>query len=195
MNELVVICGPPAVGKMTVGQELAKLTGFKLFHNHCSLELAHLFFEFDTASFARLNERIRAEVFEAVASSDLPGLVFTYAWAFNVASEREVIEGVVARFAPRGARVSFVELAARVDVRLDRNRQESRLAAKPSKRDIASSGALLLRHDEKYRFNTTQEEPFDLSERYLKLEISNMPASEAAKRISAHFAFETVPRD
>jgi adenylate kinase family enzyme len=30
---LVVIFGPPAVGKMTVGHELTKLTGYKLFHN------------------------------------------------------------------------------------------------------------------------------------------------------------------
>lgn len=35
---LVVIFGPPAVGKMTVGHEPAKLTGFKLFHNHMSVE-------------------------------------------------------------------------------------------------------------------------------------------------------------
>lgn len=30
----VIIMGPHAVGKMTVGQELAKITGLRLFHNH-----------------------------------------------------------------------------------------------------------------------------------------------------------------
>ena len=29
----VCVFGPPAVGKMTVGHELVRLTGFKLFHN------------------------------------------------------------------------------------------------------------------------------------------------------------------
>lgn len=33
---VVIICGPTASGKMTVGQELQKLTAFKLFHNHMS---------------------------------------------------------------------------------------------------------------------------------------------------------------
>jgi len=32
--ELVVVFGPPAVGKMTVGREICLLTGFKFFHNH-----------------------------------------------------------------------------------------------------------------------------------------------------------------
>ena len=32
--KLVIIFGPHAVGKMTVGQELAKITDLKLFHNH-----------------------------------------------------------------------------------------------------------------------------------------------------------------
>ncbi len=36
--KLVMIFGNLAVGKMTVGQELAKITNFKLFHNHMTIE-------------------------------------------------------------------------------------------------------------------------------------------------------------
>jgi shikimate kinase len=36
--KFVLIFGPQAVGKMTVGQELAKITGLKLFHNHMTIE-------------------------------------------------------------------------------------------------------------------------------------------------------------
>jgi shikimate kinase len=38
-STLVFIVGPPAVGKMTVGYELAAQTGLKLFHNHQTIEL------------------------------------------------------------------------------------------------------------------------------------------------------------
>lgn len=41
--KLVIIFGPQAVGKMTVGQELEKLTGLKLFHNHMTIELVSHF--------------------------------------------------------------------------------------------------------------------------------------------------------
>ena len=37
--KLVIIFGSLAVGKMTVGQELAKITDHKLFHNPMPLEL------------------------------------------------------------------------------------------------------------------------------------------------------------
>jgi shikimate kinase len=53
--KLVILFGPPAVGKMTVGQELANLTGFRLFHNHMTIELTLNFFAFNTKEFAHLN--------------------------------------------------------------------------------------------------------------------------------------------
>ena len=36
--KLVFILGNAAVGKMTVGQELMKITGLRLFHNHITIE-------------------------------------------------------------------------------------------------------------------------------------------------------------
>ena len=36
--KLVLLTGDGAVGKMTVGQELAKITDLRLFHNHISIE-------------------------------------------------------------------------------------------------------------------------------------------------------------
>ena len=35
--KLVLIVGDGAVGKMTVGQELMKMTGLRLFHNHMTI--------------------------------------------------------------------------------------------------------------------------------------------------------------
>jgi hypothetical protein len=52
--KLVVIFGPPAVGKMTVGYELARLTGLRLFHKHMTIDLVLNFFEFGDERFLRL---------------------------------------------------------------------------------------------------------------------------------------------
>lgn len=43
--KFVLIFGPQAVGKMTVGQELAKSTELKLFHNHMTIDLVGNFFD------------------------------------------------------------------------------------------------------------------------------------------------------
>ena len=50
--QLVFIHGAPAVGKLTVARELAALTGFRLFHNHLTVDLAGSVF---SASFPALN--------------------------------------------------------------------------------------------------------------------------------------------
>ena len=39
MPKFIMIVGPQAVGKMTVGQELSKITNLKLLHNHMTIEL------------------------------------------------------------------------------------------------------------------------------------------------------------
>jgi shikimate kinase len=46
--KLIVIFGPQAVGKMTVGHELEKITNLKLFHNHMPIELISPFFDYST---------------------------------------------------------------------------------------------------------------------------------------------------
>ncbi len=65
--KFIFIVGPPAVGKMTVGQALAKQTGYKLFYNHMSLELVNQFFDFGTPHFRDLGKTIRFEIFKEIA--------------------------------------------------------------------------------------------------------------------------------
>ena len=63
---LMVLLGPPAVGKMTVGQALQKLTDYKLFYNHLSLELVNQFFDFGTPNFSNLDRQIRFDIFKCI---------------------------------------------------------------------------------------------------------------------------------
>ena len=89
---LVFIVGPPAVGKMAVGHELALRTGLKLFHNHHTIDLVLRFFPFGSPAFTRLVSEFRRRTMEEVAASELPGLIFTYVWAFDHQSEDETVE-------------------------------------------------------------------------------------------------------
>ena len=90
--KLIVIFGPPAVGKMTVGQELEKITNLKLFHNHMSMEVVLNFFNYKTPAFEKLVDHIREEIFKEVASSDLGGLIFTYTWFFEDPKDKIYLE-------------------------------------------------------------------------------------------------------
>src|SRR5688500_14806501 len=76
---LVFIYGPPGVGKLSVAREVARLTGYRLFDNHVSIDCAQTVFEFGTPSFWKVVRSIRAAVFEEAAAGGV-SLVFTYVY-------------------------------------------------------------------------------------------------------------------
>ena len=70
----VIIFGPSAVGKATVGKELANNLGYKLFHNHMVIELVHNFFTWSDAEFWKLVGDIRNRIFEEIKASRITGV-------------------------------------------------------------------------------------------------------------------------
>jgi cytidylate kinase len=182
--KLVIIFGPPAVGKMTVGQELAKITNLKLFHNHMSLELVNNFFNFGTESFRRLDKVIRFEIFNELANSELKGVIFTMVWDLDFKEDEEYIERIVNIFEQRGAKTFYIELKADLKERLKRNKDEHRLKHKPSKRDIDFSEKCLLNFEESYRMNTTNGDL--LNKKIITIDNTNLEPSEVAKVIKRH---------
>jgi len=181
---LVIIFGPPAVGKMAVGTELSALTGLPLFHNHLSIEAVLPVFDFGSPAFSRLVGGFRERMFAEVAGSELPGLIFTYVWAFNEAGDREFIEGIKALFESGGGRTVFVELWADQETRLERNGHPDRLSAKASKRDVESSSRRLVELDRQYRLTSEGDFPFP---EYLHIDNTEKPAGEVARSIADHF--------
>jgi len=186
----VVIFGPPAVGKMTVGVELAKLTGLRLFHNHMTIDLVLNFFDFGQPPFHRLVSEFRRRIFEEVASSDLPGLIFTFVWALDQESDRAFIERSCDIFREKGASVYFVELEADLSERLRRNVSEFRLSQKLPKRDVEESRERLLEDDKNYKLNSDGD--FFYTENYLKINNTDLTAEKVARMIVDEFGFSTV---
>ena len=110
--------GNAAVGKMTVGQELMKLTGLRLFHNHMTIEsVIEIFGQYN----GKAINRLRQVVFEEFAKSDCYGMIFTYMWAFDQHSYRDYIEYVKSIFEPYNTEFYYVELVAPREIRLERN--------------------------------------------------------------------------
>lgn len=103
--KLIIIFGPHAVGKMTVGQELAKLTGLKLFHNHMTIDIVSDLFENMPKERIRLTNLFRKEIFEAYSKSDEYGMIFTYMWALDSKEDWDYINDVEKLFISRGAEI------------------------------------------------------------------------------------------
>ncbi|WP_055668666.1 AAA family ATPase [Desnuesiella massiliensis] len=184
--KLVVIFGPHAVGKMTVGQELAKLTGLKLFHNHMTIDIVSNLFENMPKERIRLTNLFRKEIFEAYSKSDEYGMIFTYMWALDSKEDWDYINDVEKLFISRGAEVYYVELVADFDLRIDRNKTENRLFNKPSKRNTEHLEYIFRKLESKYRLNSLEGEIS--KENYMKINNSNLSPDIVAQMIKNKFA-------
>ena len=181
--DLIVLIGSGAVGKMTVGQELMKITDFRLFHNHMMIEpVIEVFGDYCGPVVGRL----RQVIFEEFLKTKYRGMIFTYMWAFDMQEDWDYIRSVAERFEATGGNVYYVELVADQAVRLERNRTENRLRNKASKRNLAVSQERLLREDSRYRLVSREGEiPF---ENYIRIDNTRMEPQEAARLIKDKFA-------
>ncbi|MEK4431729.1 AAA family ATPase [Paenibacillus sp. FSL M7-0802] len=185
--KLVIIFGPQAVGKMTVGQCLEATTDLKLFHNHMSIDFVSLFFDYGTPAGKRLVSLIRQEIFEEVSKSELEGLIFTFVWAFDLQSDWNYIEQVSNLFESRGGTVYLVELEADLEERKKRNTTENRLIHKPTKRNVEWSEAELIETHEKHRLNSLPGEI--TKQNYIRINNSGLEANQVAEMIKERFKF------
>ena len=180
--KFVFLLGDAAVGKMTVGQELMKITDLRLFHNHMTIEpVIEIFGRYDGKTISE----IRDVIFRNFAASDQYGMIFTLMMDFDMPSEWEYLEHVKAIFEPNGTEFYYVELIAPQEIRLKRNVTENRLKNKASKRDIEISNQRLINDDNRFRCVSYEGEfPF---ENYLRIDNSDMAPEDAAKLIKETF--------
>ena len=181
--KLVFIIGDAAVGKMTVGQELMKITDLRLFHNHMTIEpVIEIFGRYDGKTIFEMRDLI----FKNFAASDNYGMIFTLMMDFDLPQEWEYLEHVKSFFEPYGTEFYYVELIAPQEIRLQRNVSENRLKNKPSKRDVETSNQRLLNDDAHHRCVSREGEiTFD---NYLRIENSDKAPETVAQMIKDTFS-------
>jgi len=183
---LLLIIGPPAVGKMTVGREIAARSEFRLFHNHHTIEPLVEIFGYGTEPFNVLNVEFRRRIIEEAARNDVD-LIFTFVWDLLEPADTAYVEQLVAPVDEAGGEVWVLELAAELETRLIRNRGESRLAAKPTKRDLEWSDDNV-RRMESHQMNTdpagsasAPADEFLIRHPHLRLDTTSLAAAEVAR--------------
>jgi shikimate kinase len=121
----ILIYGPPGVGKLSIGRELAKRSGFGLLHNSLSVDLVREVFPFGHPEFSRLVIKFRNELFEAAARAKVSGLISTFVYSPQK-SEDEIIRRWLRLVAKHGGQSYFVHLTCSKATLFKRVSQPSR---------------------------------------------------------------------
>lgn len=185
MANLVIICGPQAVGKMTVAESLRDKIKYNLMMNHDSIEVSDKIFGFATPAQKEFNAIFREKAFETAVKHGVD-MLFTYVCAFEMQEEREYLCGLADLFQKSGGEFYFVELSADLETRLKRNETPHRMERKASKRDVAWSKSNLLNDMKKHKLNTDNDEFW--FENHIKIDNTNLTPDEVADMIIQKFA-------
>lgn len=171
---LIFIYGPSAVGKLTVAKELSKITGYKVFHNHLTVDLVESIFDFGTEKFSNLVGKYRLELIEAAAKAGV-NLIFTFVYAKS--HDDKFIKGVAKAVEKYRGEIKFVQLYSSKTKLAKRLKHPSRKRFNKMRR-LKNLNELMDKHD------IISAVP---SASNFRIDNTNLAPKHVAQMIKAHF--------
>lgn len=173
--KLIVIYGPPAVGKLKVAEALSKKTKFKIFHNHLTADLVSAIFDFGTKEYSDLTAEIRLGLIKKCIKTGLD-LIFTFTYGIETYQGKEdnlFLQQVKKIVDQSDGVIYFIRLYC------SKEEQHKRLQEKSRKKFNKLTDPKVLAEIEKsYRLN----QKIDLKPSF-SLDVTNLTPNKAALKI------------
>lgn len=135
--KLVILYGPPAVGKLTVAKKVAEKTGYVLFHNHLAADLAASLHPFGTPAYADFVADIRTMYLNHAFRSRIPGIIMTLVYGIEThegKNDDKFIRRIIRKAKTHRVPVFFVRLTCDESTLMRRVGRPSRGALKKLRR-------------------------------------------------------------
>ena len=173
---LLILFGPPSVGKATIGRIVEAKTDFKLFHNHMVMDGIMHIFGVGTPSEDRLSKLVRTQIVEEAADAGID-LIFTYVWNFGLEKGKVNIDAYKDIYEKNGGEVLFVELVAPLNVRIERASHPDRKRLKAHAPDAKRVEQLEASLD----FNSPS--PFFYPDAYARIDTTDKSPEQTAQEV------------
>jgi deoxyadenosine/deoxycytidine kinase len=173
--KLILLYGPPAVGKLTIANKLSKITGISVFHNHMIINPLRDIFGMESPIRAKLEYEFRFRIVEEAVENN-KDLVMTGVIAMN--NYKKLYKMVIDEVESHGGQLFLVRLTAPKEVLRERVVGEDR-----KKRDkihtIESWDSFALSYPEMYDTYAEKE--------HLTIDTSKLTPEKAAQEIASYY--------
>jgi shikimate kinase len=126
--KLIILYGPPAVGKLTVANELAAIADIKVFDAHQTIDIIEPIVTRQYAEFAAVVYDTWRTILAAAVSANQTDVVFTFPFAANLPRDMEFLPKLINDSREQDAEVYPVFLTCDKETLLSRATDESRQA-------------------------------------------------------------------
>ena len=173
--KLILLYGPPAVGKLTIAKILTEKTNYKLLHNHLLVNPLAEIFSFDTPTTRLLTREFRLRIFEEAIKNNI-NIIATFGIAGNNAFGH--IDDIISTAEKNNGELCLVQLTADKQTLLERVENASR----------KKHGKTLT----KEKLENILKENLDMLNKYPKIEhltinTDEQDSSDAAKAIIKYY--------
>lgn len=171
---LILLYGPPAVGKLTIAKELASLIGYTIFDNHMILNVLTSIFGFDHPSRKKLEKEFRLKIIDEAIKANINLIMTGVIVNQNLGFYTKVVQAVE----KSGGECFIVQLIASQGVLKNRVEHESRKNYNKifTKRDWEN---FYKEYPEMYKKFSNKE--------HLVIDTTDILSQEATKTIANHY--------
>jgi shikimate kinase len=167
---LIFLYGPPAVGKLTIANEISKLNSeYKVFDNHSTINLIKKYQIFEDANFHELSNEMRSVLFKSFAKNRL-NIITTFCLS-DSKEDLDYITNIIDIYKNKDE-IYFIKLWANIDVLKNRISNEDRKEMQK-----------MTQADELEKFMAIYNFDTILPNTLLSIRTDNLEPNESAKKI------------
>lgn len=174
--KLIVLYGPPGVGKLTIARVLSKKTGYKVLHNHLTIELLCSLFDWGSKPYNDLVKKYRFELLEKAAKHGVKGVITTF--VFGAEADNKEMSELLRRMKRLRVKVCFVKLEC------SQHELERRIKHH-SRKEFTKIRHVKNLRDLMKKYDTRATMPVGDN---LIIDTTSLPPTKVAKRVIQHFS-------
>ena len=188
-SKAIIIIGPPAAGKYTIGKLLSKECNYRFLHEHQMLDIASALFDGNPSEITTYYFKLRWDIFSDFVKYNTTNqsIVTTFVHLFDNDYYNNFITSFFNMFQKNNYDIYVIELTASYEERIKRNTNEDRLKAKPSKQNIEKSAKRMTDIEQKSRTNSNEGDTLFLNYHHTVISTELLSDNEVVNEIMGSF--------